>query len=63
MKHFFDIYRAHSFILGKTVEFEEQGETIIATAVDLTEHGELIVNTGGLIKVISSGEVSLKKWL
>ena len=60
---FFDIYRAHSFILGKTVEFEEQGETIIATAVDLTEHGELIVNTGGLIKVISSGEVSLKKWL
>ena len=60
---FFDIYRAHSFILGKTVEFEEQGETIIATAVDLTEHGELIVNTGGLIKVISYGEVSLKKWL
>lgn len=60
---FFNIYREHSFILGKTVEFEEQGQNIIATAVDLTENGELIVNTGGLLKVISSGEVSLKKWL
>lgn len=61
--NFFNFYRDHSFILGKTVEFEEQGQNIVATAVDLTENGELIVNTGGLLKVISSGEVSLKKWL
>lgn len=61
--NFFDIYRDHSFILGKTVEFEEQGHNITATAIDLTENGELIVNTGGLLKVISSGEISLKKWL
>jgi BirA family biotin operon repressor/biotin-[acetyl-CoA-carboxylase] ligase len=60
---FFNIYKAHSFILGKTVEFEENGRTIIGTATDLTENGELIVNTDGLVKVLSSGEISLKKWL
>ena len=60
---FFNIYHAHSFILGKTVEFEENGQLISGTATDLTETGELIVNTGGLIKVLSSGEISLKKWL
>lgn len=48
---------------GKTVEFEENGQLISGTATDLTETGELIVNTGGLIKVLSSGEISLKKWL
>lgn len=62
-QQFFDIYKRHSFILGKTVEFEENGRTIIGTATDLTENGELIVNTDGLVKVLSSGEISLKKWL
>ncbi|MFZ2027855.1 MAG: biotin--[acetyl-CoA-carboxylase] ligase, partial [Lactococcus raffinolactis] len=33
------------------------------TATDLTETGELIVNSDGLVKVLSSGEISLKKWL
>ncbi|MDD3015248.1 MAG: biotin--[acetyl-CoA-carboxylase] ligase [Lactococcus chungangensis] len=60
---FFNIYKSHSFILGKTVEFEENGHTIIGTATDLTETGELIVNSDGLVKVLSSGEISLKKWL
>lgn len=60
---FFKIYKSHSFILGKTVTFEENGRTIIGTATDLTESGELIVNTDGLVKVLSSGEISLKKWL
>ncbi|GFH40725.1 biotin--[acetyl-CoA-carboxylase] ligase [Pseudolactococcus insecticola] len=59
---FLDIYKAHSFVLGKTVEFEEHGRTIIGTATDLTENGELIVNSDGLVKVLSSGEISLKKW-
>ncbi|MDR1605824.1 MAG: biotin--[acetyl-CoA-carboxylase] ligase [Streptococcaceae bacterium] len=62
-QQFFEIYKAHSFILGQTVEFEEQGRTIIGTAVDLTEDGQLIVHTNGLVKVLSSGEISLKKWL
>lgn len=60
---YFNIYKSHSFILGKTVEFEENGRTIIGTATDLTETGELIVNSDGLVKVLSSGEISLKKWL
>lgn len=60
---FFDVYKAHSFILGKTVEFEENGRTIMGMATDLTESGELIVATDGLTKVLNSGEISLKKWL
>ncbi|GFH42882.1 biotin--[acetyl-CoA-carboxylase] ligase [Lactococcus hodotermopsidis] len=61
-QNFLPIYKSHSLVLGKTVEFEENGRTIIGTATDLTENGELIVNSDGLVKVLSSGEISLKKW-
>ncbi|MCL2113947.1 MAG: biotin--[acetyl-CoA-carboxylase] ligase [Streptococcaceae bacterium] len=60
---FFDIYKAHSFILGKQVEFSQSGEDYIGIATDLTASGELIVDLfNGQQKVLSSGEISLKKW-
>lgn len=60
---FFSIYKAHSFILGKTVEFIQNGHNYEGTAIDLTNKGELLVQlTDGNKKILSSGEISLKKW-
>ena len=60
---FFEIYKSHSFILGKRVEFEENRVLYTGTAVDLTSSGQLIVHLeDGQIKILSSGEISLKKW-
>ncbi|MFC4651296.1 biotin--[acetyl-CoA-carboxylase] ligase [Lactococcus nasutitermitis] len=60
---FYNIYKAHSFILGKQVEFEQNGIHYEGQAVDLTENGELIVHLlTGEEKILSSGEISLKKW-
>ena len=60
---FFQIYKSHSFILGKQVEFVQSGQTFSGRATDLTSKGELIVNLdNGQQKILSSGEISLKKW-
>lgn len=60
---FFDFYKAHSFILGKEVEFIQNGTTYSGQALDLTPRGELIVQLeNGEKKILSSGEISLKKW-
>lgn len=60
---FFEIYKSHSFILGKQVEFVQSGQTFSGRATDLTPKGELIVNLdNGQQKILSSGEISLKKW-
>ena len=60
---FFEIYKSHSFILGKQVEFVQSGQTFCGRATDLTSKGELIVNLdNGQQKILSSGEISLKKW-
>ena len=60
-RDFFEIYKTHSFILGKTVEFEENKVLYRGTAVDLTPSGQLIVHLeDGQIKTLSSGEISLK---
>ncbi len=62
-KDYFKIYKSHSFILGKTVEFEENKVLFKGTAVDLTPSGQLIVQLeDGQMKILSSGEISLKKW-
>lgn len=62
-RNFFEIYKSHSFILGKTVEFEENKVLYKGTAVDLTPSGQLIVHLeDGQTKILSSGEISLKKW-
>lgn len=60
---FFEIYKSHSFILGKEVEFVQSGQNFSGIATDLTSNGELIVNlANGQQKILSSGEISLKKW-
>ena len=40
-----NVYKKHSFLLGKEVSFIQNGETIIGTAVDINEDGNLIVES------------------
>jgi BirA family biotin operon repressor/biotin-[acetyl-CoA-carboxylase] ligase len=63
-KDFIEIYRAHNFILGKTVRFRQNQIDYEGKAVGLTEQGELVVEfTDGSKKILNSGEISLKKWI
>ncbi|MGN0807771.1 MAG: biotin--[acetyl-CoA-carboxylase] ligase [Candidatus Coproplasma sp.] len=51
-----------SFIdwFGQEVYLDTNGERFCATAVDVDEHGNLIVEADGKVKKISSGEMSLR---
>ena len=57
-----NVYKKHSFLLGKEVSFIQNGETITGTAVDINEDGNLIVDSGQQQYVLSSGEVSITSW-
>lgn len=60
---FFSLYKSHSLVLGKEVEFEENQVLYKGTAIDLTPSGQLVISLGeGQTKQLSSGEISLKKW-
>lgn len=60
---YFDCYKSHSFILGKHVEFTQNHITYDGYATDLTPQGELVVRlSDGSTRILSSGEISLKKW-
>ena len=49
--------------IGKKVEFEENKTLYKGKAMDLTPDGKLIVQLeNGQCKILSSGEISLKKW-
>lgn len=54
-------YKAHSLLLGRSVNFELNGTKYEAIAKDINENGNLIVETtDGQILTLSSGEVSVK---
>lgn len=59
-KEYVEIYREKSFVLGKTVQFSQQGNTYSGKATQITDTGELIVQTNEGDKILSSGEISLK---
>lgn len=61
-KDYLKIYKDHSLVLGREVSFEQNGEEYTGKAVDLTDKGELIIDTDQGQKIISSGEISLSKW-
>jgi BirA family biotin operon repressor/biotin-[acetyl-CoA-carboxylase] ligase len=54
-------YKEHSFLLGREVSFEQNGQFITGTAADINDEGNLIVEAGRTY-VLSSGEVSLRSW-
>ncbi|KAF1304632.1 biotin--[acetyl-CoA-carboxylase] ligase [Candidatus Enterococcus willemsii] len=54
------VYREKSFVLGKTVSFVQQGVTYSGIAKEISDTGELLVETSIGLKNLSSGEISLQ---
>lgn len=54
------VYREKSFVLGKTVSFVQQGVTYSGIAKEISDTGELLVETSTGLKNLSSGEISLQ---
>lgn len=54
------VYREKSFVLGKTVSFVQQGITYSGIAKEISDTGELLVETSTGLKSLSSGEISLQ---
>ncbi len=62
-KDFMAEYRSRSFILGKDIEIIFGNEMLNAKAIDIDSMGHLIVRLpNGDMKVLHSGEVSIKAW-
>lgn len=59
--HYLEYYRQKSFVLGKKVSFQQNGQTIFGKAKAITDNGELVVETPTQTYYLSSGEISLEK--
>ena len=58
---YLDLYRRHSMVLGKDITYIQNGVTYAARALDIDEHGGLLVeHTDGSRATLSSGEISLR---
>lgn len=55
-----DYYRKKSYVLGKEIRFYENNIEHYATAIDIDENANLLVNENGNIKKLSGGEISLR---
>ncbi|HIY57964.1 MAG TPA: biotin--[acetyl-CoA-carboxylase] ligase [Candidatus Tetragenococcus pullicola] len=58
-QRYLQIYREKSFVLGKMVTFIQQGHTYTGLATEITDTGELVVETTKKKFMLSSGEISL----
>ncbi len=56
---YMDSYRARSIVIGRTVTFTDSDGSHTATAVGISDSGELIVHEKGIKRVLSSGEISV----
>ena len=60
---FFEIYKSHSFILGKEISFTQNSVSYEGRANGLTDKGELMVQLAdGSEMTLNSGEISLTNW-
>lgn len=58
---FIEYYRSHSMIIGKQINYIENGIITPATAVSIDEEGGLVVKTeDGKEKTLKSGEISIR---
>lgn len=56
-----DFYRKESMVLGKQVSFEKDGVACEAMAVDVDDHGGLVVRySNGTDETLRSGEISIR---
>lgn len=59
-KNFIDEYRSRSLVLGKEIRFLERNVWHTAQALGIDDKGGLIVETDGKIRILTSGEVSVR---
>ncbi len=60
-KEYLQSYRQHSLVLGKEINYLQNGETYHGTALDIDDNGGLIVRLpDGSQTILSSGEISLR---
>lgn len=60
---FMDIYRQHSFVLGRLVSFTQNQKKYQGKAIQITDKGELVVELADQSqKILSSGEISLQSY-
>ena len=58
---FIDYYRSHSMIIGRRINYIENGEITPATAIAIDESGGLVVRTDdGIEKTLKSGDISIR---
>ena len=55
----FAYYKAHMRFLGKPVRVTEGEETYVAVAADVLEDGRLVIDRGGRMRALSSGEIAI----
>lgn len=53
-------YKQNLFILGREIEYTKDGKVHTAVAVGINQKGNLVVESDGKTKILSSGEISLK---
>ena len=59
-KKYLDIYRKKSNVIGKRLKVTYGSQVFYAEALDINENAALIVKTDNGIKILNSGEVSIK---
>ncbi len=60
-KSYLEEYRKHSCVLGKEIIYFRNGEALgEGTAVDIDEHGALLISCNGRIEALSTGEISVR---
>ena len=59
-RKFLDDYKRFSMVIGKSVRYCDNGIWYEAEAVDIDGNGGLIVESGGGIRTLSTGEITLR---
>ena len=52
-------YKKRSAVIGKKISFTKNGTDYIGIATDITNNGELVVDTKNGPMLLSSGEISI----
>ncbi|MCQ2455070.1 MAG: biotin--[acetyl-CoA-carboxylase] ligase [Clostridia bacterium] len=58
-KEYLSEYKSRSNVLGKQIKYTENGKQFTAKAVDITESGELVVESEGKLRKLGAGEIKI----
>lgn len=59
-RDFITKYKERSLVLGKKINYTENGVTKKATAIDIDNNGGLVIETESGIKTLSTGEITVR---